>query len=434
MPAATDGSTPLSSTRIRLALIALAIGSFGIGTTEFVAMGLLPDIARDLLPALFADSAEHANAQAGWLISAYALGVVVGAPTIAAFVARYPRRYVLVILGAAFTVATVATSLAPTFETVLISRFVAGIPHGAYFGIASLVAARLMGPGRRARGVALVMSGLTIANMIGVPLATFVGQSFGWRSAYFLVAIVFALATAAVWFAVPQQPGDAGQTMRKELKAFTRAQVWFALLIGSIGFGGFFAVYSYIAPIVTDVTGESAGLVPWVLFAIGLGMTIGNFVGGHIADKSVKLSLFTFFPLMLVVLVGLALTAAWLPALFFFVFATGFAAQGIGPTIQTRLMDVAGDSQSIAAALNHSALNIGNALGAFLGGVTIAAGAGYLSPVWVGAVLTVAGIALAVLSYATESRSAAHRSAASHGSQPLDQNAERADAAASTRS
>lgn len=404
MPTILDGSTQLSPTRVRLAILALAVGAFGIGTTEFVAMGLLPNIATDLLPELAARSQEQANAQAAWLITAYALGVVVGAPTIAALVARYRRKTVLLWLGVAFTVGTLASALLPSFGLVLLARFVAALPHGAYFGMAALVAASLMGPGKRGKGVALVMTGLTIANVVGVPFATWVGQEFGWRSAYLIVTGIFALATVTIWFAVPVQAGNPQQTMRRELRVFRRGQVWFVLGFGSIGFGGLFAVYSYLAPLVTEVAGESATLVPWALATMGVGMTIGNLVGGHLADRGVKRALIVFFALMIVVLTALALTATWTPTMFLFVFAVGFASQGLGPAIQTRLMDVAGDSQSLAAALNHSALNIGNALGAFLGGVVIAGGLGYLAPVWTGVALTVIGLGIVITSFTVERR------------------------------
>lgn len=404
MPTILDGSTQLSPTRVRLAILALAVGAFGIGTTEFVAMGLLPNIATDLLPELAARSQEQANAQAAWLITAYALGVVVGAPTIAALVARYRRKTVLLWLGVAFTVGTLASAVLPSFGLVLLARFVAALPHGAYFGMAALVAASLMGPGKRGKGVALVMTGLTIANVVGVPFATWVGQEFGWRSAYLIVTGIFALATVTIWFAVPVQAGNPKQTMRRELRVFRRGQVWFVLGFGSIGFGGLFAVYSYLAPLVTEVAGESATLVPWALATMGVGMTIGNLVGGHLADRGVKRALIVFFALMIVVLTALALTATWTPTMFLFVFAVGFASQGLGPAIQTRLMDVAGDSQSLAAALNHSALNIGNALGAFLGGVVIAGGLGYLAPVWTGVGLTVIGLGIVITSFTVERR------------------------------
>ncbi|QHC60813.1 MFS transporter [Rathayibacter sp. VKM Ac-2760] len=378
------------------------MGGFGIGSTEFVAMGLLPQLAADLLPDVYAVSSEQANSQAGLLISAYALGVVVGAPTIAAAAARWPRKRLLLLLLVAFTLGTVASALLPTFPLVLAARFVAALPHGAYFGIASLVAADLMGPGKRGKGVAFVLSGLTIANVIGVPVITWVGQTAGWRSAYLVVAAIFAATVVAVWLLVPFQQGNPGATMRNELKAFGRLQVWMTLAIGAIGFGGLFAMYSYITPLSTEVTGVPLGAVPWILVVIGLGMTIGNLAGGWAADKNVRVALVVLFGGVLVSLTGLALTATSVVGLIVFAFlAAGFSAAA-SPAIQTRLMDVARDSQTIAAALNHSALNIGNSVGAALGGVTIAAGFGYLSPIWVGVVLTVAGILLAFASIAVD--------------------------------
>ena len=393
------GPTSLSSARIRLALLALALGGFGIGSTEFVAMGLLPNIAHDLLPQVYAQSPNAANAQAGWIISAYALGVVVGAPTIAALAARWPRKKLLLWLLVAFTVGTVASALAPTFGLVLVARFLSALPHGAYFGIASLVAASLMGPGKRGQGVAFVLSGLTIANVIGVPFITWVGQTHGWRIAYLVVAAIFALTFVAVALLVPWQAGNPLATMRNELRAFGRLQVWLALLIGAIGFGGFFAVYTYIAPMVTSVTGLPASSVPLVLVLVGVGMTVGNILGGRMADRSVPRSMLLFFVVLLVGLAALFLTAWSIAGLLISVFVIAGASSALSPTIQTRLMDVAHDSQSIAAALNHSALNIANAAGAFLGGLTVAAGLGYLSPVVVGAILCVAGIVLALVSF-----------------------------------
>ncbi|MDR6973327.1 MFS transporter [Leifsonia shinshuensis] len=394
-----DGPTQMSSARIRLALLALALGGFGIGSTEFVAMGLLPNIAHDLLPQLYAASPSDANAQAGWIISAYALGVVVGAPTIAAFAARWPRKKLLLWLLVAFTLGTVASAVAPTFQLVMLARFVSALPHGAYFGIASLVAASLMGPGKRGRGVAFVLSGLTIANVIGVPTITWIGQHSGWRIAYLVVAALFALTFVAVAFLVPWQAGDARATVRNELKAFTRLQVWLALLIGAVGFGGFFAVYTYIAPIVTTITGMPEATVPLVLVLAGLGMTVGNIIGGRAADHSVPRSMLLFFAILLVGLAALWLTASTVAGLLISVFVVSGACSALSPTIQTRLMDVARDSQSIAAALNHSALNIANAAGAFFGGLTIAAGLGYLSPVVVGGLLAIGGILLALISF-----------------------------------
>lgn len=388
----------LSPRRVKAALLALALGGFAIGTTEFVAMGLLPDLAADLLPGLYSSAPEEATAQAGMLISAYALGVVVGAPTIAAVSARFPRKQLLLALLIAFTLGTLASALLPNFGLVLLARFVAGLPHGAYFGIAALVAAELMGPGKRGQGIALVLSGLTIANVIGVPAITFLGQVSGWRIAYLVVALLFALTFVAVLWVVPMQPGDPAATMRRELRAFRRIQVWLALGIGAIGFGGFFAVYTYVAPIVTDVTGLDASIVPLALVLLGIGMTIGNFVGGRVSDWKVMPGLFIFFGIFFVSLLGLALTAHTVAGLLVFLFLVGGAASGLSPVIQTRLMEVAGDSQTLAAAVNHASLNLGNSLGAYLGGVTIAAGYGYLSPTWVGLALCVPGVLLVVVS------------------------------------
>jgi DHA1 family inner membrane transport protein len=396
--------TQLSPARVRLALLALALGGFGIGTTEFVAIGLLPNIAHDLLPALYAVSPERANAQVGMLVSAYALGVVIGAPTIAALSARFPRKQLLLALLIAFTLATVASAVLPSFGLVLLARFVAGLPHGAYFGIASLVAASLMGPGKRGAGISYVLGGLTIANVVGVPTITLLGQVAGWRVAYLVVASIFALTFVAVWLVVPLQPGDPRATLRRELAGFTRGQVWFALAIGAIGFGGFFAVYSYVAPIVTSITHLEPSVVSIALVVTGLGMTVGNYVGGRAADIHVMRSLFICFGALLVSLVAFALTAHTVPGLFISLFFVGASAAASSPAIQTRLMDVAGDSQTLAAAVNHSALNIGNSLGAYLGGIAIAAGLGYLSPTWIGVGLTILGIFIALASLLTGRR------------------------------
>lgn len=388
----------LSPVRIRLALLALALGGFGIGCTEFVAMGLLPDLARDLLPSVYARAPDDAIAGAGGLVSAYALGVVVGAPTIAAAAARFPRKKLLLVLVAAFVIGTLLSAMLPTFGLVVAARFVAGLPHGAYFGVSALVASSLLGPGNRAKGIALVLSGLTIANVIGVPSITFLGQVTNWRVGYFAVALVFAATFAAIAVLVPSQPGDPTATVRRELRAFGRIQVWLALLTGAVGFGGFFAVYTYIAPLVTDIAGLPASTVPVILVVFGIGMTLGNFVGGWAADRHVVKSIFVFFGVFMVALVGLALTASTVVGLVAFATLVGFAGSAVSPAIQTRLMDVAGDSQTLAAAVNHASLNLGNSLGAFLGGAAIAAGYGYQAPAWVGLALCAPGLAFTAIS------------------------------------
>ncbi|WP_338565819.1 MFS transporter [Microbacterium paraoxydans] len=396
-------STP-SRGAAKWALLSLAIGSFGIGMTEFVVMGLLPNIAADLLPSVWASSQEEALSQAGWLISLYALGVVIGAPTIAGFVARYPRHRVMIVLALALTVFNALTVVLPTFELVGVSRFLAGLPHGAYFGIGALVAADVMGPGNRAKGVAFILTGLTVANVVGVPLGTFLGQEWGWRAAFAVVALVFALATVFIALFVPAHPGNPGRTMRAELGVFRIGQVWFTLGVGAIGFGGFFAVYSYIAPLVTEVAGSPDWVVPIVLVLMGLGMTGGNLVGGHLADIDLRRTLLLGLAAMAVVFALLAVLSFWIVSLSLVVVLVGFVSSVLSPTIQTRLMDVAGDNQSIAAAMNHSALNIGNSLGAFLGGIVIAVGWGFTAPAWTGAVLAVAGLLIALVSYRVEAR------------------------------
>jgi len=386
----------------RWALLSLAVGSFGIGMTEFVVMGLLPDIAQELLPSEWASDPDAAIAQTGWLISLYALGVVVGAPTIAGSVARFPRHRVMVALAAALTLFNALTFLLPTFELVAASRFLAGLPHGAYFGIGALVAADVLGPGMRAKGVAFVLTGLTLANVVGVPLGTALGQEVGWRAAFMLVAAIFLIATVLITIFVPQHAGSPGRTLRAELKVFRIGQVWLALAVGAIGFGGFFAVYSYIAPLVTEVAGSPEWAVPVVLMVMGAGMTIGNLIGGHLADVHLTRTLVGGHATLAAVLVLLALTAQSIYALAFFVLAVGLVSAALSPTIQTRLMDVAGDNQSIAAALNHSALNLGNSLGALLGGVVIAAGWGFVAPAWVGVALASGGLVVAGCSVASD--------------------------------
>ena len=358
-------------------------------------MGLLPTLASDLLPDLYQSSHENALAQAGLLISAYALGVVVGAPTIAASSARFPRKQLLLVLVGIIVLATIASAVLPSFGLVLVARFVSGLPHGAYFGIASLVAAQLMGPGQRGRGIAFVLSGLTISNVIGVPLITLLGQETSWRVAYLAVAAIFAATFLAIALFVPLQPGDASATIRRELAGFKRSQVWLSLLTGAIGFGGFFAVYTYVSPLVTNAAGLDRSLVPIALVVVGIGMTIGNILGGRFSDRHVMKTVFVCFGVFVIALIGVGLFGGTPVGLFVFLFLTGASASAISPAIQARLMDVAGDSQTLAAAANHSSLNLGNSLGAFLGGVVIAGGFGYLSVAWVGLLLAVLGILIA---------------------------------------
>jgi len=366
-----------------VAIGALAVGGFAIGTTEFVTMGVLPDIARGVgvdIPA------------AGHVISVYALGVVIGAPVIAALGARLPRRALLVGLMAAFLVGNGLSAMAPGYRTLLVARFLSGLPHGAYFGVASLVAASLVGPHLRGRAVSSVMLGLAAAMLTGVPAATWLGQQFGWRSAYWTVAVLAAVTMIAVLAVVPSSPGRPEATVRGELGALRRPQVLLTLLVGIVGFGGMFALYSYIAPVVTDVAGLSRGTVPIVLLVYGAGGVVGTTLGGRLADVALFRSLVGTISILAVLLAGVALTAMVPAALFVGVFLVSVFASALAILLQMRLMETAGEAQMLGAALNHSALNLANALGAWLGGLVIAAGLGYRAPSVVGAGLAVAGL------------------------------------------
>ncbi|WP_310794938.1 MFS transporter [Cnuibacter physcomitrellae] len=400
-PAAVSG---VSTARRWAALLALALGGFGIGVTEFATLGLIPDLASDLLPDAYSADPASANATAGILVSVYALGVVVGAPTITALAARVSRKRLLLVLLGVFVVGNLLSAVLPSFGLVMAARFVSGIPHGAYFGVASLVAASLMGPGKRAMGVSLVLSGLTVANIVGVPLGTFVGQTFGWRTTYLMVTLIFAVTLVFVLIAVPFRRGDPTATVKNELSAFRRPLVWLTLLMGSVGFGGMFAVYTYVTPLTTDVTGLEASFVPIVLVVFGVGMTVGNLLGGWFTDHGVKRSLIVAMGGLGLSVLALGLTSASPVGLIASILFVGFFVGGAGPAVQTRLMDVSRDAQSVAAALNHSALNIGNSLGAYLGGLVIAAGLGYTSPAFVGVALATAGILVALISFAVERR------------------------------
>jgi DHA1 family inner membrane transport protein len=365
------------------AIVALALGGFAIGTTEFVTMGLLPDIAVGVgvdIPS------------AGHVISAYALGVVVGAPVIAALSARLPRRALLVGLMGAFLIGNGLSAMAPGYRTLLIARFVAGLPHGAYFGVASLVAAALVAPKLRGRAVSSVMLGLAVAMVAGVPAATWLGQTLGWRSAYWTVVVLAAVTVTAVLAVVPSSPGRPAATIRGELGALRRPQVILTLLVGIVGFGGMFALYSYIAPVVTDVAGLSRGMVPWVLLAYGAGGVVGTMLGGRLADLALFRALVGSLSTLAALLAVVALTATSPAALVVGVFLVSVSASVLAICLQMRLMETAGDAQMLGAALNHSALNMANALGAWLGGLVIAAGFGYRAPSVVGVGLAVAGL------------------------------------------
>lgn len=387
--------------------MSLALGGFAVGLTEFVAMGLLPEIARGLLPGLYATSSSDAVGHAGWMITAYALGVVVGAPTIAVLTARVPRKRLVVGLLVLFVAGTVASALAPTFGLVLAARFVAGLPHGAYFGAAGIVAATLLGPGSQGKGFATVLGGLTVANVIGVPLITWLGQATSWRVAYLAIAGMFLLTLVAVLATVPGIAAAPGGSPRAELSAFRKPQVWFAAVTAAIGFAGFFAADTYIAPVTTNVAGLPSGAVPWVLVAVGLGMTLGNALGGWSADRDLKRSMLIGLAAIAVTTSVFALIAHLPVGIFVGAFLIGATGLFLGPALQARLITVAPEAQLMGAAVNQSAMNIANSLGAALGAVVIAGGYGYLAPAWAGVGLAIVGLALALASFAYEARTAA---------------------------
>jgi DHA1 family inner membrane transport protein len=380
---------------LTLALVALATGGFAIGTTEFVTMGLLPDIA---------DGIHQDIPTTGHIITAYALGVVIGAPVIVSLAARLPKRALVVGLVLALGLGNAITATASGYWPVMAARFVAGLPHGAYFGVASLIAASLVPPQHRGRAISSVMLGLSVATVAGVPASTWLGQHLGWRSAYWAVLGVTVLTALLILAFVPSSPGDRTATVRGELTALTKPQVLFAVASGMIGFGGVFAMYSYIAPIITDVTDLSRGAIPGFLLAFGVGSVIGTWVAGRLADWDVNRSVVAGFLASIVVLVAFFLLSPYVVPTVLLVFAVGVLGSVLAINLQMRLMHAAGDAQMLGAALNHSALNLANGLGAWLGSVVIADGLGYRAPTLLGAGLALAGLLVFTLGRSFERR------------------------------
>lgn len=390
----TDAVKSFPFSAAAIAEFALAIGSFAIGTGEFAAMGFLPDVAS---------SWQVTIPEAGRIISAYALGVVVGAPLIAVVGARLSRRWLLLVLMGLFAAGNLASALAPSFAGLVILRFITALPHGAYFGVAALVAAGMASPDGRARAIGRVMLGLTVATLIGTPVATWAGQALGWRTAFSVVGSLGLLTVVLVAACVPRDRPNPAASPLRELGALREPQVWLTLAIGATGFGGMFAVFSYITPTLIEVSGIPESAVPFVLCVFGAGMIAGNIVGPKLADRALLPTIAGLLAWNILVL-ALFTVAAHNPitsVVGVFLIGTGFA---VVPTLQTRLMDVGKDAQTLAAALNHSAFNIANALGAWLGGVAIAAGFGWASTGWVGVVLGLVGSAVFAISMLLERR------------------------------
>jgi DHA1 family inner membrane transport protein len=393
------GKPKLSARAVLLIELALAMGGFAIGTGEFAIMGLMPNVAQGL---------GISEPQVGHVISTYALGVVVGAPLLAILGSRMFRLHLLLLLMGFFALGNFASALAPDYHWLMLFRFITGLPHGAYFGVAMLVAASMVAPHERAKAVSRVLAGLTIAMLIGNPTATWLGQWLSWRWAFGLVGLIALLTVLLVALFLPLDRSEPRNDPMRELRDFNRKPVWLALAISSVGFAGMFCVFSYLAPTLLEVTGVGEGWIPVALATFGLGGIVGNLFGGWLFDRlGFKAVAWLLLWSILVLLVfPFAAYSLWtiLPA----AFAIGTMVS-LGPPLQTHLMDVAGEAQTLGAASNHSAFNIANALGPWLGGLAISAGFGWNSTGYIGAATGVAG--LLVFWWAWASRHAGERSA-----------------------
>ncbi|MGW1286741.1 MFS transporter [Streptomyces sp. NPDC002586] len=382
-----------------LALLALAVGAFGIGTTEFVMMGLLPDVADDL---------HITIPTAGHLVSAYALGVVIGAPLLAALTARMSRRTVLIALMGLFVAGNALSAFAPGYDSLLGARFLSGLPHGAFFGVGAVVATSLVPPERKARSVSLMFLGLTVANIAGVPVATLMGQHLGWRSTFLAVSVIGLAAIASLALLIPEDKGHAAAStgLRGELAALRSLPVWLALGTTVAGFGALFAAYSYVTPMLTDTAGYAESNVTLLLALFGVGATAGNLLGGRLADHSLRGTLFGGLAALAVVLLlfPLLMRAQWSAALA--VTLLGMAAFITGSPLQLMVMEKASAAPSLASSANQAAFNLANAGGAWIGGLTLAAGFGTTSPAPAGAALAVLGLGVAAVAYAVDRRHA----------------------------
>ena len=380
-----------------IGLFALAIGGFGIGLTEFVIMGLLPELAADF---------GVSEAAAGWLISGYALSVVVGALGLTAAVTRFSRKNVLIALMVLFILGNLISALAPSYEVMMIGRVVAALCHGAFFGIGSVLAADMVAPAKKAGAIAIMFTGLTTANVLGVPFGTLLGQNFGWRATFWAITLIGVIALVGIATLVPriEHGSDQAGGLRGELRAFRSGQVWLSIAVTVLGYGGMFGAFTYIAFTLTEVSGFASSTVPWLLVLFGVGLFVGNVVGGKAADRSVDTTLIVLLAGLTLVLVFFALTArSPVATLASLVLLGGFGFATV-PGLQMRVMSYASEAPTLASGANIAAFNLGNALGAWLGGVTITVGLGYTSPIWAGAGVTVIGLAVMVAAARTARR------------------------------
>jgi len=364
-------------------LYALLLGGLGIGITEFVMMGLLPDIAKDLSISI---------PQAGHLISAYALGVVIGAPLLVLIAGKYPPRNILIFLMIIFTVFNGLSAFAPGYTSLFISRLLAGLPHGAFFGVGSVVASRIAPKGKEAQSIAIMFAGLTIANIAGVPLGTYIGHHYSWRFSFAVIVLVGLVTIASLKYWMPNLPANKENNLKTQLNFFKSSQSWLMILMISIGTGGLFAWYSYIAPLMTEVSGFAANSITYILMVAGFGMLVGNFIGGRLADivSPAKASLI-LLSTMAVTLV-IVHFVSFNPILsLIMTFVTGAVAFALAPSVQMLMINTAKGSEMLAASTSQASFNIGNALGAFLGGLPLAAGYDYTSPSLVGALMALTG-------------------------------------------
>ncbi|MFF0452390.1 MFS transporter [Nocardia africana] len=380
-----------------LALLALTLGAFAIGTTEFIVVGLLPGVA---------DSYAVSIPTAGWLVTGYALGVLAGAPVMTGLGTRVSRKRMLLISLLLLIAGNALSAAAPTFGLMLTGRIIASLAHGAFFGIGAVVAGSLVAPDRSAGAIAMMFTGLTVATVVGVPLSTLLGQHFGWRLAFALVAAVGALAFAGVLALVPDRPAPRDARFTRELAVLRNPQVLLAMAMTVLGFGGVFAAITYLAPMMTEVTGFAETSVTWIMVLFGLGFLIGNLVGGRYADRHLLPMLYVTLAALAVVLGLFTLTAHNKVAAAITVVLIGALGFATVPPLQKRVLDQAAAAPTLASALNIGAFNLGNALAAWLGGSVIAAGFGYTAPSWVGVVLATSALGLALWSGALERRTA----------------------------
>ncbi|MEJ5056950.1 MULTISPECIES: MFS transporter [unclassified Pseudomonas] len=383
--ASVDANSPSTPLARSLALFALALGSFCIGTSEFASMGVIQ---------LFSATLGIAVPQATNAVTAYALGVVVGAPLVTLAAARLNRRTLLLALMALFVIGNLLSALATNLSLLVVARFISGLPQGAYFGAGAMVASYLLGPGQSGRAFAIVMTGLTIATIFGSPLATFIGQNLGWRETYVAVAALSAVAWLAIRQWLPRTQALNGSPIVEELSALRSGQVWGVMAVATAGIASLFAIYTFIGPIVTDAAKLAPSVIPVALAIFGIGMTVGNSVGGRLADLYPMRGIVLGFGLSLGVLVIIATNGQDPWILFPALFALGAGLMAAIPTMQVRLTRFAPQAPSLVGAMTLAACNLGNAIGAWAGGVTIDAGLGLLAVAWAGFALTLTGLAI----------------------------------------